>query len=102
MSNWPFYTEGTSTSANQEMVHELLKRKKVILSIEDANKMQALGNKFEEQRYAHRLTRSEICRMTGLATGFLCMLETGHLLPSDITDEVIEALPCLKILLDSK
>ena len=102
MSNWPFRTEGTKISANQEMIHELLKRKKVILSIEDANKMQALGNKFEEQRYAHRLTRSEICRMTGLATGFLCMLETGNLLPSDITDEVLGALPCLKGLLDSK
>ena len=102
MSNWPFYTEGTSTSANQEMVHELLKRKHINLSIEDADKMKALGNKFEEQRYAHRLTRSEICRMTGLATGFLCMLETGHLLPSDITDEVLGALPCLKGLLDSK
>ena len=102
MSNWPFYTEGTSISANQEMVHELLKRKHVNLSTEDADKMKALGNKFEEQRYAHRLTRSEICRMTGLATGFLCMLETGNLLPSDITDEVLGALPCLKGLLDSK
>ena len=100
MSNWPFYTEGTSISANQEMVHELLKRKHINLSIEDADKMKALGDKFEEQRYAHRLTRSEICRMTGLATGFLCMLETGHLLPSDFTDEVLEALPCLKILLN--
>jgi len=102
MSNWPFYTEGTSTSANQEMVHELLKRKHVNLSTEDADKMKALGIKFEEQRYVHGLTRTEIGRMTGLATGFLCLLETGHLLPSDITAEVIEALPCLKGLLDSK
>ena len=102
MSNWPFYTEGTSISINQEMIHELLKRKNVILSTEDANKMKALGTEFEEQRYRAGLTRSEICHMTGLATGFLCMLETGHLLPSDFTDEVLEALPYLKILLDSR
>ena len=102
MSNWPFYTEGTSISINQEMIHELLKRKNVILSTEDANKMKALGAEFEEQRYRAGLTRSEICHMTGLATGFLCMLETGHLLPSDFTDEVLEALPYLKILLDSR
>ena len=100
MSNWPFYTEGTSISINQEMIHELLKRKNVILSTEDANKMKALGAEFEEQRYRAGLTRSEICHMTGLATGFLCMLETGHLLPSDFTDEVLTALPCLKILLN--
>ena len=100
MSNWPFYTEGTSISINQEMIHELLKRKNVILSTEDANKMKALGAEFEEQRYRAGLTRSEICHMTGLATGFSCMLETGHLLPSDFTDEVLTALPCLKILLN--
>lgn len=99
-ANWPFITEGIHPT--KEMIHELLKRKNIDISAEDADKMKALGNKFEEQRYAHRLTRSEICRMTGLATGFLCMLETGHLLPSDITDEVLEALPYLKILLDSR
>ena len=102
MSNWPFRTEGTKISANQEMIHELLKRKNTNISTQDADTMQTLGIKFEEQRYAHGLTRTEIGRMTGLASGFLCMLETGHLLPSDITDEVIEALPCLKGLLDSK
>ena len=100
MSNWPFYTEGTSISANQEMIHELLKRKNNDLSAKDADKMKALGAEFEEQRYRAGLTRSEICHMTGLATGFLCMLETGHLLPSDFTDEVLTALPCLKILLN--
>ena len=102
MSNWPFRTEGTTISANQEMIHELLKRKNTNISTQNADTMQTLGIKFEEQRYAHGLTRTEIGHMTGLATGFLCMLETGHLLPSDITDEVIEALPCLKGLLDSK
>tara|TARA_B100001013_G_C24262483_1_gene305503 strand:+ start:219 stop:527 length:309 start_codon:yes stop_codon:yes gene_type:complete len=102
MSNWPFYTEGTAISTNQEMIHELLKRKNINISTEDTDKMKVLGDKFEERRYAHRLTRSEICHMTGLSTGFLCILETGNLLPSDITDEVLEALPCLKDLLDSK
>ena len=101
MSNWPFRTEGTKISANQEMIHELLKRKNTNISTQDADTMQTLGIKFE-QRYVHGLTRTEIGRMTGLATGFLCLLETGHLLPSDITTEVIEALPCLKGLLDSK
>ena len=102
MSNWPFRTEGTKISANQEMIHELLKRKNTNISTQDADTMQTLGIQFEEQRYVHGLTRTEIGRMTGLATGFLCLLETGHLLPSDITTEVIEALPCLKGLLDSK
>jgi len=102
MSNWPFQTKGTKISANQEMAHELLKRKNTNISVQDADTMEALGIKFEERRYVHGLTRTEIGRMTGLATGFLCLLETGHLLPSDITAEVIEALPCLKVLLDSK
>ena len=102
MSNWPFRTEGTEISANQEMIHELLKRKNINISTEDAATMQTLGIKFEEQRYTHGLTRTEIGRMTGLASGFLCLLEAGKLLPSDITDEVIAVLPCLKILLDSR
>ena len=102
MSNWPFQTEGNSISVNQEMIHELLKRKNINISTEDADTMQTLGLKFEEQRYAHGLTRTEIGRMTGLASGFLCLLEAGKLLPSDITDEVIAVLPCLKILLDSR
>ena len=46
MSNWPFRTEGTEISANQEMIHELLKRKNIDISIQDANTMQALGIKF--------------------------------------------------------
>jgi len=88
-ANWPFITEGIHPTT--EMIHELLKRKNIDISAEDADKMKALGAEIEEQRYAHRLTRSEISHLTGLATGFLCMLENGRLLPSDITDEVLEA-----------
>jgi len=93
MSNWPFITTGTITSANQEMVQELLKRQDTNITVPEAEEMKALGLAFEQRRYQFNLTRTELSQMTGLATGFLCMLETGQLLPSDITNEVIQALP---------
>lgn len=93
MSNWPFITTETTTSANQEMVQELLKRQDTNITVPEAEEMKALGLAFEQRRYQFNLTRTELSQMTGLATGFLCMLETGQLLPSDITNEVIQALP---------
>lgn len=93
MSNWPFITTEATTSANQEMVQELLKRQDTNITVPEAEEMKALGLAFEQRRYQFNLTRTELSQMTGLATGFLCMLETGQLLPSDITNEVIQALP---------
>jgi len=93
-TTWPFGHNNDSLSSNQRMVGKLLETKEAreALSETDRHSMQALGVEVAQLREEAGMTFTDMMEATGLDRGFLCMLESGSVLPNEITTEVLAAL----------
>ena len=83
-----------SLSSNQRMVAKLLETKEAREALSEADKrsMQALGIEVAQLREEAGMTLSDAMQRTELDKGFLCMLESGSVLPTEITDDVLASL----------
>ena len=85
MDTWPYdnRTGEPLTDTNIRMVHKLLERKgnqtEKCLSY-------TLGQNFDRKRYEAGLTYTDIKVLTGLDTGFLCILANGKALVKELRE----------------
>jgi DNA-binding XRE family transcriptional regulator len=93
---WPFGNDNNGIANNQQMVGKLLETQKAreALSTTEKRSMQALGIEVAQLREEAGMTLSDAMQVTGLDKGFICILENGHVLPNEITDDVLIALAC--------
>ena len=93
-TTWPFGHNNDSLSSNQRMVGKLLATKEAreALSETDRRSMQALGVEVAQLREEAGMTFTDMMEATGLDRGFLCMLESGSVLPNEITTDVLASL----------
>jgi len=91
---WPFGNDNNGITNNQRMIGKLLETKAalVALSPTETRSIQALGIEVAQLREEAGMTLSDAMQATGLDKGFICMLENGSILPTDITDDVLVAL----------
>ena len=96
-STWPYNNRigESTTQVNIRMVHKLLERKgkntENLLAF-------ALGQNFDRKRHQSDLTYTDIKTITGLDTGFLCILASGKALIEEIRE--VESLLVEANLLD--
>ena len=83
-----------SLSSNQRMVGKLLETKEAreALSYTEKRSMQALGIEVAQLREEAGMTLSDAMQATELDRGFICMLESGSVLPTEITTDVLASL----------
>jgi hypothetical protein len=93
-TTWPFGHNNDSLSSNQMMVGKLLATKEAREALSDADKrsMQALGIEVAQLREEAGMTFSDAMQATELDRGFICMLESGSVLPTEVTVRVLAAL----------
>ena len=94
LTTWPFGHNNDSLSSNQRMVGKLLETQtaREALSETDKRSMQALGIEVAQLREEAGMTFADVMEVTGLDRGFLCILESGAVLPTEVTDDVLSAL----------
>ena len=83
-----------SLSSNLRMVAKLLETKEAREALSEADKrsMQALGIEVAQLREEAGMPLSDAMQRTELDKGLLCMLESGPVLPTEITDDVLASL----------
>ena len=93
-TTWPFGHNNDSLSSNQRMVGKLLETKEAREALSEADKrsLQAVGIEVTQLREEAGMTLADVMHATGLDRGFICMLESGSILPAEITDDVLCAL----------
>ena len=93
-TTWPFGHNNDSLSSNQRMVGKLLETKEAREALSEADKrsMQALGIEVAQLREEAGMTLSDAMQATKLDRGFICMLESGSVLPTEITADVLASL----------
>ena len=96
LTTWPFGHNNDSLSSNQRMVGKLLETQtaREALSETDKRSMQALGIEVAQLREELGMTLSDAMQATELDKGFLCMLESGSVLPTEITVDILANLAC--------
>ena len=85
MDTWPYNNRigESTTQVNIRMIHKLLERKG-----KNTEKLLAftLGQNFDRKRHEAHLTYTAIKEMTGLDTGFLCILASGKALVEELRE----------------
>jgi|TARA_R110000824_G_scaffold52052_6_gene144685 ribosome-binding protein aMBF1 (putative translation factor) len=100
---WPygFDESKTMTEVNQEMVRRLVRSKKALDALTEAEErgLEALGDEIQEARSKLGITRQELARRTGLNESFIPLLEAGRIPLQDITQtKVLDILaPALSL-----
>lgn len=82
---WPYtgQTSEPTIEINKRMIHKLLERKG---KLTEKCLVYALGQNFDRKRYEAGLTYTDIRGLTGLDTGFLCILANGKALVSELRE----------------
>jgi len=97
---WPMYgSTTTSTGSNQAMVAYLVRTEAAhrALHSETRRNLQGLGIELAQCREENLgATMGQLARQIGLDPGFICLLEEGKVMPTDITKDIWERIRKVK------